>query len=282
MELISETPVEHYDYKGWKYQVKREDLCTQAPGPPFSKIRGLMPALIELKSKGIKHVGYVETSVSMAGWGVAWACRLLGIEAVIYNPVYKTAPPILEYHREKWKEAGATIVDIKAGMAKVNYNICRNTHRDKYGSDGFVLPLGLPFPETISETAREAIFTLIHRVCGTVVVNIGSGTICAGLMRAVEFRKIKLIGVMGRSGSIEKKKKVLQKKSGVMIGGLTGLPMSVIDPGWEYTERSDFECPFPCHPYYDRKAFQWMIENRKKLRSPVLFWNIGSMPDNIK
>ena len=63
MKTILHTPVEEYDFAGCRFLVKREDLCTQPPGPPFSKIRGLMKRLQALKDQGIKYVGYVETNV---------------------------------------------------------------------------------------------------------------------------------------------------------------------------------------------------------------------------
>lgn len=280
MKTISHTPTEKHFYNDCEFYVKREDLCVQAPGPPFSKIRGLMKRLQTLKRQGITYVGYVETSVSMAGWGVAYGCKILGLKAVIYNPIYKSTPPLLKFHRERWEEAGAIIYSIKAGMAKVNWNICRNVHEDKFGRSGFLLPLGLPFEETISETKKEAANTSLAVYFNTAVVNIGSGTIAAGLMRGMPDKTI--YGIMGRTGSIEKKKKVLMNKSKKCIGGLLGVDMRVIDPRWQYTERSKMDCPFPCHPYYDLKAFQWMIENFKDLKKPVLFWNIGSMPEGIE
>ncbi len=49
----------------------------------------------------------------------------------------------------------------------------------------------------------------------------------------------------------------------------------LIDPGWEYTQKPTIKAPFPCHPYYDLKAWQWLLENHSCLRQRVLFWNIG-------
>lgn len=277
MKTLLHTPVEEYDFAGHRFFVKREDLCTQPPGPPFSKIRGLMKRLQALKDQGIKFVGYVETSVSMAGWGVAWGCKQLGLMAVIYNPIYKEPLPLLRFHRERWDEAEAIVIPIKAGMAKVNWNICRNTHEEKYGKLGVVLPLGLPFSEAIEETAREAAHTQKEIDFKTAVVNIGSGTIAAGLMRGLTGKTI--YGIMGRTGDVEKKKKTLMSKSQKQIGGMLGMDMRVVDPGWEYTEACYLDLPFLSHPYYDVKAVAWMLDNFDKLKKPVLFWNIGSMPE---
>jgi hypothetical protein len=102
--------------------VKREDLCAEPPAPPFSKIRGLVERIRRLKADGYETVGYTETAVSMAGWGVAWACAQFDMRAVIFDPQYKKTPELLTFHREQWAKFGATIVPIQAGMAR------RRTH----------------------------------------------------------------------------------------------------------------------------------------------------------
>jgi len=44
----------------------------------------------------------------------------------------------------------------------------------------------------------------------------------------------------------------------------------------EYPDIENMHCPFPCNPYYDRKAWKWLIENYTDLQKPILFWNIGA------
>ena len=90
------TPIEVYN----DIYVKRDDLCFEYPAPPFSKCRGLLMHLAKLKKQGYKYIGYTETSISMAGWGVAWACQELGLTAIIFDPQYKDTPEVLKYHRK--------------------------------------------------------------------------------------------------------------------------------------------------------------------------------------
>jgi len=52
--------------------------------------------------------------------------------------------------------------------------------------------------------------------------------------------------------------------------------VDIIDAGFEYTDKETFKCPFPCNPYYDRKAWRWLAENINSLAKPLLFWNIGA------
>ena len=280
--ILRSTPVELYEHQGWNYWVKREDLCCESVGaPPFSKIRGLMKVLERLKDVGYTHVGYTETSISMAGWGVAFGCWKLGMKAVIFDPQYKgdhAGRGVLEYHRKMWRRFNAEIIPIKAGMARVNYNVARKILQQSYGDGAEMLPLGLPFQETILATVSEAVDTRLNSNIDfqTVVVNVGSGTIAAGV--AIGFADRRIYGVMGRTGNFERKQRDICKKGKFVIRGMTGIDFELIDPGWEYTERCDVEVPFPCHPYYDAKAFDWMITEHYQLKDPVLFWNIGSLP----
>jgi len=220
----------------------------------------------------------------MAGWGVAWLAPLIGLKAVIFDPRYSTTCgrpkhlDVLDFHRSKWKELGADILPVDAGMVKVNYNICKNELEKKY-PNSIMLPLGLPFEETVEETARIAHWYDGH--FKNVVVCIGSGTICAGLVRGLPSAKV--IGIMSRSPGSKKaaiiKGTQILEKSGVLIAGLFGRPdsgLSVFDPGWQYTEPSENPAPFPCHPYYDLKAWEWLTDHVKELEPPILFWNIGS------
>lgn len=271
------TPVETYN----GIFVKRDDLCFPAPAPTFSKCRGLIPHLQKLKEKDINIIGYTETSISMAGWGVAWACKKLGMKAVIFDPQYKNTPETLIYHRSKWEEFGAEIIPIKAGMAKVNWNISKNILLKKYPIHSLLLPLGLPLMETIQETAKELKETLkeLPKI-NTCIINVGSGTIASGIWKGMNEMKYECIiyGIMGRTGDVERKYKSIQQKTKIVFD-LFSFPYSkfiMIDPGWKYTQKSNINCPFPCHPYYDLKAWQWLMENKKNLNPPILFWNIGS------
>jgi len=251
--------------------VKREDLCAPEGAPPFSKIRGLYSHMNGLKQAGVETVGYTETSISMAGWGVAWVAKKLGMKAVIFNPIYKDSHEELEYHREQWKLLGAELVDLEAGMARVNFNISRKILRKEY-KNSVLLPLGLPLRETIDATIEEAKM-LTYVPWGAVVVNIGSGTICSALVN-VFGGSTAIYGIMGRTGNIGIKKMKIISHSQVLFFG--AVDFQVIDPGYEYTDCVDIETPFPCNKYYDAKAYKWLTENIEKLKGPILFWNIGS------
>jgi len=280
------TPVEGYEIGNILILVKREDLAVDPPAPPFSKVRGLYTYLLKLKSQGIAVVGYVETSISMAGWGVAWACAEIGMKAVLYDPQYKETPPLLKYPRKQWEKFHPDIHPLPAGRARVNYYMGKRHLFATYGTNAVMLGLGLPLEETIEETAEEWRRTMrglaeeLLPLPKTTIVNVGSGTICAGLIRGWMPEEGTIIGVMGRSGRKKRKWNTIQEKSKRSLkqpGRIFGVPFRLEDPGWEYTEKSLCKCFFPCHPYYDRKAWQWLVEHIEELPQPILFWNIGRM-----
>jgi 1-aminocyclopropane-1-carboxylate deaminase/D-cysteine desulfhydrase-like pyridoxal-dependent ACC family enzyme len=278
--LVNNTPVETYQIDGQDVLVKREDLCC-TDGPPFSKVRGALEHLKKLKQQGVTTVGYCETSISQAGWCVAWLCKELSLTAVIFDPQYKQPCETLTYHRTQWAKYNAVIRPIKAGMAKVNWYICKKLLKEEFGPTAVLLPLGIPFEETIQATEAEVIQTLNKLSdINSFVICVGSGTITAGLWRGVtKFGNYTAIyGIMGRTGNIPYKMKVIATKARLSNVGLYKSPVQLIlkDPGWEYTEESKAECPFPCNKYYDRKSWQWLTENINLLKKPILFWNIGS------
>lgn len=267
------TPIETYN----GIDVKREDLCAPEGAPPFSKIRGLVPYLERLKKHGYSGVGYTETAVSMAGWGVVWACKKLGLRAVIFDPLYKSPPPILEFHRQQWQKFdNVEIISIKAGMASVNWYISRKLLQGQYGNQYKLLPLGLPLVDSVEATAQET-QKVDWGQYRSVVVNVGSGTMAAGVWKGIDKGFGIIYGVMGRTGSKGRKLKTIEKKAERSNSGLfrADWEMQLIDPGWGYSQKCNHPCPFLCHPYYDRKAWKWLQENIDSIPKPILFWNIG-------
>ncbi len=284
---LSSTPVERYAISQGVVWVKREDLCTPPGMPPFSKLRGLCEYLNKRYRQGLRTVGYVETSISMAGWGVAAVANQLGMRCVIFDPQYKSSDrsdlKVLERHRAEWKLAHADIRQIQAGRAKVNWYQSKTIFENEF-PDGELLPLGIPLKETISETAAEWRKTMETFVPACTICCVGSGTIFSGLLQGWRDGEGVLIGVMSRKGSVpimEEKCRNRSERFG-LLSPASGIPlMKIIDPDWEYTKPAETSCPFPCHPYYDLKAWLWLKQNLGELPKPILFWNIGSLPTAV-
>lgn len=288
MNLIkNNTPIEIHKVNGVDIYVKREDLCSTYPAPPFSKIRGLFRHLQKLKTQGIKTVGYVETPISMAGWGIAWGAKELGMKSVIYEPQYveqkkgyNKSLNVMKKHKRMWEYFGATILPIPAGRTTVNNYIAQKDFYNKFGKESLLLPIGISLKETIEETDMEYCRTIdTHGYFDNIVIAVGSGTICAGIFgRVAREKKGKVIGILCRNGSILKKSINIHKKAGIPYEGgfLQNSRLKLIDPGWEYTQKCEIKQPFPCHPYYDLKAWDWLVKNIDNLSGKILFWNIGN------
>jgi len=279
MIIKNNTPIEIYQVKGRAIHVKREDLCVLPPGPPFSKCRGLFAKLSTLKATGTKVIGYVETPISMAGWGVACLAKQLDMKAVIFEPQYAGEhPATFDAHKKMWNQFEPDILPVKAGRTCVNVYICTKVLHAKYGSDAVMLPTGIPFEETVNETAKEWQRTVRRFQPDATVICVGSGTICAGVLKGMTKDNGKLIGIMAYSKNKKKKIKTIWRKAGKYQTGFfaAGIDFVLIDPKWEYTEQCESPCPFPCHSYYDLKAWQWLVENIDSMPNNILFWNIGS------
>jgi len=289
---LANTPIERHYIKDIPVYVKREDLCATnyLDAPPFSKIRGLYERMSKLKKKGFNQIAYVETSISMAGWGMAWAAKKLKMKAIIFDPQYVITHKrlkmekhleVLLQHRKQWKKLGAKIIPIKPGRAKVNYYAARKLlSNEKYRHCTTLLPLGLPLSETREATAEIAAEMSQKSYYSSIVINVGSGTICAGVIKGFETSPTIIYGIMGRTGNVKNKKRTIlmaaqtyEKGKNCLFGNEN---FRLIDLKYEYTQKSNAEAPFPCHPYYDLKAWQWLEENIDNLESPILFWNIGS------
>ncbi|MBU0777754.1 PLP-dependent lyase/thiolase [Patescibacteria group bacterium] len=269
--MIYNTPIEKYLIEGQEIYVKREDLACLPPGPPFAKVRGLYPVLRRLKKEGIKTVGYMETSISMAGWGISYFCKNLGMKAVIFMPQYKDG---LRYNQEfqinKWEKFGAEIIPIeKPSRMFINFYRARKILSEKYPSS-MMLPQGMPFEETVREVSIQA--SHISSYYKSIICCIGSGAMIAGILHAR--LGIPIYGILvSKKGTKIVKEKVLRMSG---MDGFIRKYLFIIDYGYEYTDLEEIECPFPCNPYYDRKAWKWLMGNMDKVEKPILFWNIGA------
>ena len=282
--LKNNTPIEQYNINGRTIHVKREDMCVEPPGPPFSKCRGLYEHMVVLKKSGFSVVGYAESAISMAGWGVAWCAKMLGMKAVIYDPQYrKETPKLLELHRKEWAKYNPVIVRVPAGRTKVNYHIASKHLHENYGFHSIMIPIGLRVQETVDATGAEWVRTMKIFKPDITVVPVGSGTILAGIIKHAQEFDGDLIGVMCYKSNQYRKAKSIFAKAGKKPGSLMppAVEVSLVDVGWEYTEYATTECPFPCHPYYDLKAWDWLMRNMGTLKGKILFWNIGKEVENF-
>jgi 1-aminocyclopropane-1-carboxylate deaminase/D-cysteine desulfhydrase-like pyridoxal-dependent ACC family enzyme len=134
-----------------------------------------------------------------------------------------------------------------------------------------MLPFGLECAESVASVAQAAATVPPDYTSGgTVVVSTGSGVTLAGLVRGLRGRPSKFVGVSsGRTAdSIQR----CLSRYGIEKSRVIGL----VPAREEYSVPIDYECPFPSHPHYDRKAWRYLAENAKSLKAP-LFWECWSI-----
>lgn len=283
--VISNTPWEPYQLDGVEVWVKREDKCTPFPGPQFSKIRGVERHLDNLiAEQGKVPIGVLDTLHSKAGWGVAWLCKDKGLPCYDFFPVYKHEWVMDGFiPRENQISAdrfGATLVPMEAGRSAILYHRAKKALAHMTNGQGHMMPNALKLPESIDATAEELRSYTPEGLCeGTWVISASSGTIAAGVLRGLtevysSYNPTPLCLII-HLGYSRPRNAVLDYV--YKAAGWAGkADICIVDEGYEYKDRVEFDCPFPCNPYYDLKAWKWLSTHAHNLQEPVVFWNVGA------
>jgi hypothetical protein len=228
----------------------------------------------------------MDTSISMAGWGISYFCQKLSMRAVIYYPKRKGGglPHNLEEHTKKWASFGAVVRPLeRPNRLSINWYRARKQLVEEFPG-AVMLEQGLPFEETVEEVAGELCKTPAELLTGTLVSCIGSGTMLAGVLRGLWGLRVNPV-VYGVLVSPKDPQKILQN---ICVKACTPYnppgtcslfaspKIHIIDTGAKYEETATVNAPFPCNAYYDAKAWGWVVQNYAVLKKPVLFWNIGA------
>lgn len=275
MKVTSHTPWELHN----GILVKREDLSCPPPGPSFSKVRGLTSWLKSLRGQLIPPtcVGVLDTRHSKAGWGVSYLAPDYGFPVRVYYPVFKDdRPGDLRESQAHARELGATLVPLRGNlMSAVLWNIAR---KDCLEHGGAMAPNGLKFMASVESTADELTETWPGGLNGpvTVVVSASSATLASGValgLSRLNRTDVRLIVHLGYSRSHDQVLRYMAAQ-GVPAPFLRS-QVELVDEGYAYADRVDIPVPFPCNPYYDRKAYKWIVDHRADLPENTLMWNIG-------
>jgi len=263
------TPIEEYNLNDHDLFVKRDDLYLsmfQPIVPALAKLRGTKVVLQRMKEEGVRKIAVFDTRISKSGWGVSFLCRELGLHCAVGFPKLKAQTELNEPQRRA-KEMGAEVWAVKAGRTAA----CYAAFKYEAQLRGYtVLPLGLTFSETAREVAKIA-----EEEAGkfnTIVVSTGTGTIACGI--ALGARKARVVGVSCGMSVERQRKRVIAICNEVGFGYPWNLEL--VPTGYDYYQALDTSsCPFPTSPFYDMKAYLWLLKNFDHLKQPVLFYNIG-------
>lgn len=301
--LAVATPLEDYRSR-YGLVVKREDLSCPPPGPPFSKMRGVIAHVQARYDEGVRLFGVLDTVHSQAGHAVALACRELGVRCVNFFPVYKadirTDPvpnetPVgavkvlddgvwtqLRDPQLQSRALGAELIPLQAGRSAILFHQAKKAI---LGQGGYMMPNALKLPEMVQETVDEVVRTFEHASREEYqflrsrpwIIAISSGTIAAGVIKGLSSMlesgaRPPIICHMGYSRSRDAVRKYIFEKAGVK----GELDLKLIDEQYSYADKAKpgETPPWPCNPFYDLKAFRWWLRSRRDDEYAVL-WNIG-------
>ena len=271
--IVSGTPIEKYKIGKRTVHVKREDKC--CPPPSFSKLRGVGA---HLKTREELTIGVLDTFHSEAGWGTALLCKAMKRKCVVFYPVYK-ANPGMRVFQKKAQELGAEIIGIDAGRSCILYHYAKQLLADKY-PNSYMLPNALKLSETVEETANEVKLTVPPRLLKdcTWINSASSGTISAGVLKGMIQSGARESTILVVHEGYSRPPEALQSYIFSYIEKAPySLGLSIIDEGYDYKQSVICQCPFPCNPYYDRKAWNWLVKNINNIQTKnVLFWNVGA------
>jgi hypothetical protein len=260
--MLKHTPIEIHYRQGRAIHVKREDLCCE--GVAFSKMRGVEA---HIRKRPEHNIAVLDTYHSKAGWGVSQVCRDLGKKCYLFYPEYKGEEGLRENQLEALKN-GAVLCPLPATRSFILYNQVRGAVAAL--PDIYLMPNALKLEETVEETRQEVQQTIDFKV-DNVIVSVSSGTLASGVISGFDFlhQQPKYWLHLGYSRERSAVEKYLTSR-------LNYTPdFELIDEKYAYKDGLKFDCPFPCNPYYDLKAWAWLCYHTDLMNGTILFWNIG-------
>jgi len=272
------TPFEEYKINGKSVFVKRDDISVVPPGPPLSKIRGVLSKLHAIKRVNRHAVVLVQDDGhSVMGWGTAHACKNLGLKCYNAYPVYMREiendfSHKLRTAQSNAKELGAVLIPIPAGrfiimLSKAKEYMDRFEPRTCY----FVQDKDLDWYLMHANSIEAGLHTPSELRCGTWILPASKGTSATGVIQGLINYSIHYVVYSTHSRNLDRLFKWM-------------LDRIKKEPDWEFVDEQKYAyvdsvehpCPFPASEFYDLKAWKWLESNIKQLKEPVIFWNIGA------
>lgn len=263
---MENTPVEEYRINNIPVLVKREDLFEVHPAPPLAKLRGIKVLLENLHKEGICKVAAFDTRVSKSGQGIAYYAKQLGMECTLGFPMIKGTTPS-KSHQIAEQELEAKLIPMVAGRTA----IVLSRFKKKIPNDCYLIPFGLVLPETVLAVQQVSIEETKN--IKTIIVSTGTGTIATGVSLGTQAQ---VIGVSCGMNTKKQWNRIKQLLGEVNAPFLACNNLKLVHSGYTYYDAIDTSnIPFPTSPYYDGKAWEWLIKHIEELEQPIMFWNIG-------
>jgi len=247
--------------------VKRDDLFGVTPFPPLAKLRGLKVLVDRLYAEGVRLIGCWDTRVSRLGLGLAvYTQNFSGLKSVISYPTKRGVPE--PEHVAQARALGADVYPVAGGRITISFSAARKYVESR---GGVMLPFGLECQEAIQAVKAEAaLFPKELLPNSALILSCGSGVTLTGLVAGLPQLPNRIVGISsGRSPA-----NILS----CIERNLGAIPKCVKIHKAEvpYSFPLFFPCPFPANPYYDLKAWKFMVDHMKQYRQRIIFWNIGA------
>lgn len=260
------SPIQTFMLRGKEVHVKRDDMHNgMLDLPPWAKLEGVNRILENLKND--KPVVHLTVRGSYTGWALAYFGKEYGHDIKIAYGDSKNYP---KESLLKIEQYGAELVPLKPNMMKVLYNGMTNLAEER---EWQLSPYALD--HTAYHNYWEEKLTGYDINFDNLVVCAGSGVTSVGMIRGFldlenYFMKRKVYAVT--TSSIDSVVRKFKEHS-------VYFPTNVFvkDTPYEfYDDMPQFKTPFPCNPYWDKKAWWWLEQNIEKIDGSILFWNIGA------
>ena len=273
MDII-QTPIETYKLNGIDVDVKRDDLVGDGVVfPRWAKIEGIRRILESGDIDKSKPLTHLSVYGSWSGWVLSRLCQEYDMEFISAYPDTKKFPQVL---LERVESNGAKLHPMRPNMMAFMQNKL-NTQAKKNGWQQ--LPVAFNHPAYISYMGERMKEVLKDREYDNLVVSIGSGVTASGLIK--EFLEYgddwwKLDSVSRKVYSItmsafSSTKKILNENH---AGDLKNIILEKSPYAFD-DMMDDYEVPFDCNEFWDKKQWYWLEQNIEKLKGKTLFWNIG-------
>lgn len=237
-------------------------------------LHGKMPALEKLLlgqyAHGYTHVGAFASHGSNWAQGIAPLAFRIGYQkvSIVYatNPNKPTYPDWLE-HAQAY---GAELIPIRPNMTAINSAQAKKILAER---GAYFIPFGLETRPVIDYLTEAMSFP---ETVETLVMCCGSGITLTGvILHAQKYNKRipKIVGVSSGRSAKEILKTVARYSAPIQYSQHVGA--LEIKEGYDYAQTLKETAPFSTHPYYERKAFDWLTQNIQTLHEPIHFLNMG-------
>tara|TARA_Y100000310_G_scaffold324127_1_gene385601 strand:+ start:1059 stop:1871 length:813 start_codon:yes stop_codon:yes gene_type:complete len=270
MGLNFNTPLEKYTLKARDVYVKRDDLHNgDLDLPPWAKIEGVRQLLTSELIDKDKPVAHLTVRGSYTGWVLSHYGREYGYDIRIAYGNSKNYP---RESLDKIESYGTTLVPLRPNMMRIVYNSLgklaekEGWQRLPYAFDHSIYHEY--WKNKIKEFCKENDFDNLVILGGSGVTSIG---MIKGFLDTENFIMEKKVYLISTSTIASVKNKLKEWE--------TYFPTNVFinDTPYDfYDEMEDYKTPFPCNPYWDKKAWWWLEQNIEKIDGSILFWNIGA------